>query len=126
MWRLPLLVVLLALLACSNGAQSVTTLASSTTTSQPTTTTRPTTTTTRPTTTTLAGFLSPMNGLPVTDAALLDRRVMAVKIDNAPGARPQSGLNEADAVSMARAGADILVAHMGLTTAITPRIFRNY
>ena len=98
MCRLPLLVVLLALLACSNGAQSVTTLASSTTTSQPTTTTRPTTTTTRPTTTTLAGFLSPMNGLPVTDAALLDRRVMAVKIDNAPGARPQSGLNEADAV----------------------------
>jgi hypothetical protein len=34
----------------------------------------------------------------VEDATLLDRRVLAVKIDNHPNARPQSGINEADAV----------------------------
>ncbi|NOX21563.1 MAG: DUF3048 domain-containing protein [Actinobacteria bacterium] len=39
-----------------------------------------------------------MNGLGVTDAALLNRRVIAVKIDNHPKARPQSSLNQADAI----------------------------
>jgi hypothetical protein len=36
--------------------------------------------------------------LPVEDESLLDRRVLAVKIDNHPQARPQSGLQEAEAV----------------------------
>ena len=45
-----------------------------------------------------AGSPSPLNGLPVADEALLNRRVMAVKVDNHPNARPQSGLQEADAV----------------------------
>jgi hypothetical protein len=36
--------------------------------------------------------------MPVEDEALLDRRIMAVKIDNHPQARPQSGIQEADAV----------------------------
>ena len=40
---------------------------------------------------------SPLTGLPIS-AEALDRRVVAVKIDNAPGARPQSGLGQAGIV----------------------------
>ena len=40
----------------------------------------------------------PLNGLPVSDPYSVWRRVMALKIDNARGARPQSGVQEADAV----------------------------
>jgi hypothetical protein len=67
----------------------------------------PTTATTMPdatttTTTTIPdeveGPPSPLTGLPVADADLLDRRVLAVKVDNHPAARPQSGIQEADAV----------------------------
>lgn len=68
----------------------------------PTTTTVAETTTTstvdETTTTILAGPPSPLNGLPVDDETLLDQRVMAVKIDNHPNARPQSGIEQADAV----------------------------
>ena len=39
-----------------------------------------------------------MNGLPVEDETLLQRRLMAVKIDNHPRANPQSGIEEADLV----------------------------
>ena len=45
-------------------------------------TTRPTTTTSRATTTTRPLPTSPINGLPVEDVDLLERRLMAVKIDN--------------------------------------------
>jgi hypothetical protein len=108
-----LVVLALIAAACSGGddADSTTTSAetSSTapsttaaaTTTQPSTTatSRPTTTTTRATTTTEGGPASPLNGIPdAEDEDLLDRRVMAVKIDNHPQARPQSGLLEADAV----------------------------
>jgi hypothetical protein len=40
----------------------------------------------------------PLNGLPSADPYKTARRVVALKIDNARGARPQSGINEADAV----------------------------
>ena len=40
----------------------------------------------------------PLNGLPSVDPYKTARRVIALKIDNARGARPQSGINEADAV----------------------------
>lgn len=40
----------------------------------------------------------PLNGLPSADPYKTARRVIALKIDNARGARPQSGINEADAV----------------------------
>jgi hypothetical protein len=50
------------------------------------------------TTTEAPVVVSPLNGLPVDDEALLERRVMAVKVDNHPQARPQSGIQEADAV----------------------------
>lgn len=60
-----------------------------------------TTTTVGDETTTTIGAVgppSPLNGLAVADEALLARRVIAVKVDNHPNARPQSGIEEADAV----------------------------
>jgi len=86
-------VSLLILAACSP-AEAV----DSTTTSTSTTTTLATTTSSEGTTTTEATTLSPINGLPVADPALLSRRLLAVKIDNHSNARPQSGINNADAV----------------------------
>ena len=50
------------------------------------------------TTTTEAVVESPINGLPVADPALLNRRLLAVKVDNHPNARPHSGINHADVV----------------------------
>ena len=94
------LLVIFAVLvtACTGAAENTTTTAttianSTTTTGSPTTTTsRATTTTTRPLPT------SPINGLPVEDSEKLDRRVIAVKIDNHPNARPQSGIDLANAI----------------------------
>lgn len=63
-----------------------------TTTSTPTSTLALTTTTTEP------AVVSPINGLPVDEPELLERRVLAVKIDNHPNARPQSGIEDADMV----------------------------
>jgi hypothetical protein len=73
---------------------TTTTLPPSTTTTLPPTTTTlpPTTTTTEP------AALSPVNGVPVKNDKWLERRVMAVKIDNHPNARPQSGLLDSDLV----------------------------
>ncbi len=76
--------------SCGRAEETTTT---STTTSTTTTTTQP-----APTTTVDPGPISPINGLPVEDEALLDRRVIAVKIDNHWNARPQSGIELADAV----------------------------
>ena len=71
-----------------------------TTTTEPpasTTTTEAATTTEAPTTT-VAGATSQINGLPVDDPELLERRLLAVKIDNHPNARPHSGIEHADAI----------------------------
>ncbi len=89
--------VFVLLVACSNPAVTTTEAPTTTTTTAPTTTT---TTAARTTTTTTAVPLptSPLNGTPVEDATLLDRRVMAVKIDNHFRSRPQSGLDLASAV----------------------------
>jgi hypothetical protein len=84
----------LTLAACSGSVQG----AETSTTTEPTTTSSVPTTTTIPTTTSTVGTISPINGLPVTDPALLDRRLLAVKMDNHPLARPQSGIQEADMV----------------------------
>jgi Protein of unknown function (DUF3048) N-terminal domain/Protein of unknown function (DUF3048) C-terminal domain len=58
--------------------------------------------TTRPTpastTTTVPAAVYPLTGLPATDATRLARPVLWVKIDNAPKARPQTGLGNADVV----------------------------
>jgi hypothetical protein len=106
--RLALLAAVAVLLsACGGSGQAGTTTSteapttsSTPTTSPPTTVSTSTTTTTSSTTTTTlpAGPPSPLNGLPVADESLLVRRVIAVKVDNHPDARPQSGLQEADAV----------------------------
>ncbi len=93
----PLLVLVVVLAVCSGGGGDTTTTTATTTTTTATTTTPATTTTT--TTTTLPELpTSPLNGLPVEDAASLDRRVIAVKIDNHWDAQPQSGIQKADAI----------------------------
>jgi hypothetical protein len=50
------------------------------------------------TATTAPGALCPLTGLPPAGGAVPRRPAMAVKIDNYPAARPQSGLNQADIV----------------------------
>ena len=50
------------------------------------------------TTTTIPIPVMPLNGLPIVDEAAAIRPAIVVKIDNHPGARPQTGLNEADIV----------------------------
>lgn len=99
----PFLVTTIALAACSGAGQAASTTApsdASTTTAPPATvtSTSTSTTTSTTTTTTIPAAVSPLNGLPVADEDLLERRVIAVKVDNHPQARPQSGLPEADAV----------------------------
>ena len=105
--RLAALAAMLAVTAsCSSESTSaqpslatvaqVTTAAVSTTVSA-TSTEAPTTT--PATSTTVAPVpVYPLTGLPVTDAAVAERPALVVKIDNNAGARPQSGLNEADIV----------------------------
>ncbi len=44
------------------------------------------------------GPVEPLTGLPLEDPALLDQPAVAIKIDNAPEARPQVGINQADQV----------------------------
>lgn len=111
--RIGPVLLLVALAACSGTAVETTTTTVATTTTAVTTTTTtttapPTTTAATTTTTTLPGgpvvttlpegFRSPINGLRPEEEILLDRRAIAVKVDNHPDARPQSGLQDADAV----------------------------
>lgn len=96
--------MILIISACSSGADDTTTtttttiapVASTSTTSEPTTTTEATTTTSTTTTTLAPGIDPTINGLPA-EEDLYQRRVISVKIDNHPAARPQSGIQEADA-----------------------------
>jgi hypothetical protein len=89
----------LLLTACSPGEEA----AESTTTSDPTTTSSTSSTTSTSSTSTTSTTVddsvpSLVNGLPVDDPTLLDRRILAVKIDNHERANPQSGINHADMV----------------------------
>ncbi len=82
-------------------AATATTTVTTTTTSVPavTTTLTPTTTTEAATTTTEPPPpVYPLTGLSATDPFIAALPALVVKIDNAPGARPQSGMNEADIV----------------------------
>lgn len=107
--RRPLLIVLaLAVItaACSSAEAETTTVpvteapgateapavTTTTTTVAPPSTPAPTTTTTIP------SITSPLNGVEVANEEVLNRRVVAVKVDNHWEARPQSGLADADAV----------------------------
>lgn len=89
--RLVTLALLLAACSPSEAADETTTSTSTSTSSTSTSTS---------TTSTTLGEPEPslINGLAVENANLLDRRVLAVKIDNHPLARPQSGIDQADMV----------------------------
>lgn len=94
--------------ACSSSEASVDTVPTITavastaapTTEAPTTTVAPTTSTTEvATTTTVPGPpVYPLTGVLVSDPLIAARPALVVKIDNAPAARPQSGMNAADIV----------------------------
>jgi hypothetical protein len=88
-----LVAVALLVAACSPSES-----ADSTTSSSSTSTSTSSTSTSTTSTTLEAKDTSLINGLEVDDPTLLDRRVMAVKIDNHPRARPQSNLHQADMV----------------------------
>ncbi len=110
--RTSALVLALALIAfaCASEpeaeAEAVTATIAPASTTAPTTTSLATATTTTSTTTTLpiptttlpAGVQSPLNGLYVVEESLINRRVIAVKIDNHAEARPQTGVEQADAM----------------------------
>lgn len=86
--------------ACGEGESSTATVVAATT-AAPVTAAAPTTTTVPATTTTTEAIpvpTAPLTGAPVDDESILDRPALIVKIDNAPGAWPQTGLNQADIV----------------------------
>jgi hypothetical protein len=100
---LALLTAAAMLAACSGTGDTTSSAVSTTRATEPratssTTTEAPTTTTPATTTTPPPPATSVINGLEVSDPSAAARRVVAVKIDNHPRARPQSGLQEADAV----------------------------
>ena len=105
---LGLLVLVGAAAACSSDSTSAdTTEAATTTTSKATTTTEEATTTTEEATTTTEAATTttlppdpiyPLTGVENPDPVIAGRPALVVKIDNAGGARPQSGFNEADLV----------------------------
>ena len=94
-----LLAVTATTVACGGGESSTETVVAATT-PAPTSTMPPTTTEPATTTTTEAIPVptAPLTGAPVDDESILDRPALIVKIDNAPGAWPQTGLNQADIV----------------------------
>lgn len=92
-WIAPLILALLVA-ACGGGDGGDSLLAVD---GQATTTTT-TTTTTPPSTTAPEPIESKLTGLPIEDAAVRNRPVVVVKIDNAPKAQPQIGVNQADIV----------------------------
>ena len=83
--------------ATTAAATTTSTVAPSTTVAA-TTTDAPTTTEAATTTTVPGPPVYPLTGVLVSDPAVAARPTLVVKIDNAPGARPQSGMNEADIV----------------------------
>ena len=112
--RVAAAVALLALVggtaACSSDSQTAATTeaptttaavkAATTTTEESTTTTEESTTTTEAATTTTVAPdpVYPLTGIANPDPVIAARPALVVKIDNAGGARPQSGFNEADLV----------------------------
>lgn len=82
----------------TSGDSTTETTAGPTGTEELTTEEAPTETTAGPTTTAYSGPVSPVTGLPVQDVNLLDRKLVAVKMDNHWNAQPQSGVEDADAV----------------------------
>jgi len=83
--------------SCGGGSSESATTTTVTTAPETTTTVEPTTVP-ETTTTTIPVPVMPLTGLPVVDEAAAIRPAIVAKIDNHPGARPQSGLNNADIV----------------------------
>lgn len=102
---MPIVVLTLIAAGCSSAGDTAVTTTSTaapvTTTTEPPTTTAttepPTTITTTTSTIPEIVIADTVNGLPA-EEALVNRRAVAIKIDNHPKARPQSGLQAADAV----------------------------
>ncbi len=93
-----LVVAALFAAACSSSEPSTTTTSPTTTTAATETTTTTTSAGTTPTTAVAAiEVADTLNGLPG-EPGTEDRRALAVKVDNHPSARPQSGIQEADSV----------------------------
>jgi hypothetical protein len=91
----------LAVASCGGGESSTETVVAATQPSAaPTTALPPTTSAPASTTTTEAAPVptAPLTGSPIDDPVTIDRPALIVKIDNAPGAWPQTGLNQADIV----------------------------
>lgn len=105
------------LAACGGGggdSKATTTLAATSTSSSSTsaattsTTARATTTSSAGTTTTVAaGPTFPLTGLPVDDAARLNRPALVIKINNVASARPQFGINQADVIFEEKIGTSV-------------------
>lgn len=99
--------LLVTVAACSSGEGQATVASTTPDTVQASTTTEPAATTTVPETTTTAAPTTttdpgppvyPLTGLAMIDPAIAARPALVVKIDNAGGARPQTGFNSADIV----------------------------
>ncbi|MDQ1373904.1 MAG: hypothetical protein QOJ09_1242 [Actinomycetota bacterium] len=89
--RRPLIVLLVVgcvLAGACGGGKGKKTAKSTTTTHRAATSTTPT----------VASGTAPLTGLPLADPAKAKRPALVVKIDNAPKARPQVGMNQADVV----------------------------
>ncbi len=92
------LATVIGLVACGGGSSGSTPTTSVPSTVPETTTTVSPSTLPETTTTTIPVPVMPLTGLPVVDEAAAVRPAIVAKIDNHPGARPQSGLNSADIV----------------------------
>lgn len=88
----------IGLVACGGGSSDGDTTTAAPTSAPEATTTEVPTTIAATTTTTIPVPVMPLTGLPVVDEAAAVRPAIVAKIDNHPGARPQSGLNDADIV----------------------------
>jgi hypothetical protein len=84
--------------ATTTGGPTTTAPRATTTTLRPSTTTSAAPTTTVAPTTVAPGPVQPLTGLPLDDPSLSSRVAVVVKVSNDKGARPQTGLNDADIV----------------------------
>ncbi len=108
-------VAVLAACGGGGGATKATTTVEATSTSSSSTSAATTSTTSAATTTTVAATTTtvaaaptfPLTGLPVDDAARLNRPALVIKINNVASARPQFGINQADVIFEEKIGTSV-------------------